>query len=56
VIAPIERIGAAPTDAVPAWWVSPHYEMHPVAELGGVQFPIDEGGPLGAVPSFARWS
>lgn len=49
--APITRAAAVPADAVRAWWVSPRFDTHPVAELAGVSLPSTE-----AVPSFARWS
>ena len=49
--APIPRAATPPADAMHAWWVSPRFETHPVAELAGVKLPSTE-----AVPSFARWS
>lgn len=52
VIAPITRAPRLPADVLRAWWVSPRFEMHPVAELAGLRMPTDGG----AVPSFARWS
>jgi hypothetical protein len=49
--APIPRAATPPADALHAWWVSPLFETHPVAELAGVRLPSTE-----AVPSFARWA
>jgi hypothetical protein len=34
------------------WWVSPHYQTHPVAELDGTRCHADSE----TVPSFARWT
>ncbi|KAA0101198.1 hypothetical protein CIW49_06830 [Mycolicibacterium sp. P1-18] len=48
---PIPRAATTLADARHAWWVSPRFETHPVAELAGVPLPSTE-----AVPSFARWS
>jgi hypothetical protein len=50
-IAPITRAATPPANALRAWWVSPRFETHPVAEFAGVPLPSTE-----AVPSFARWS
>lgn len=50
--APITRVAQPPADAVRAWWVSPTFETHPVAELAGVHLPSD----VEAAPSFARWT
>jgi hypothetical protein len=50
--APIARAAQPPADAVRAWWVSPTFETHPVAELAGVHLPSDAE----AAPSFARWT
>lgn len=50
--APITRAAQPPADAVRAWWVSPKFETHPVAELAGVHLPSDAE----AAPSFARWT
>ncbi len=52
ITAPIERLPALPADATRAWWVSPRYETHPVAELAGVTFAVDDE----AVPPWVRWS
>ena len=52
VIAPIRRVSASPSDARHVWWVSPRYETHPVVELDGTRFAVDDE----AVPPFARWS
>jgi len=49
--APVAKAAALPADVLRAWWVSPRFETHPVAELAGVALPTTE-----AVPSFARWS
>lgn len=50
--APTTRAAQPPADAVRAWWVSPTFETHPVAELAGVHLPSDAE----AAPSFARWT
>ena len=50
--APIARAARPPAGAVRAWWVSPTFETHPVAELAGVHLPSD----VEAAPSFARWT
>lgn len=50
--APITRAAQPPAGAVRAWWVSPAFETHPVAELAGVHLPSD----VEAAPSFARWT
>ncbi len=52
VVAPVGRVSAPPADARRVWWVSPRYETHPVAELDGTRFTVENE----AVPSFARWS
>ena len=52
VTAPIARAAQPPADAVRAWWVSPTFETHPVAELAGAHLPSDAE----AAPSFARWT
>jgi hypothetical protein len=52
VVAQLTKADACPRNADRAFWVSPRYETHPVAELAGVRFPVD----VEAVPSFARWS
>jgi hypothetical protein len=49
--APITRAAPPPADVLRAWWVSPRFETHPIAELAGVRLPATE-----TVPSFARWS
>jgi hypothetical protein len=50
-ITPVDRAPTIPTDVDHVWWVSPRFETHPVAEVGGVRFAVD----VEAVPSFARW-
>jgi hypothetical protein len=50
--APITRAAQPPAGVVRAWWVSPRFETHPVAELAGVHLPSDAD----AAPSFARWT
>jgi len=50
--APITRAAQPPADAVRAWWVSPTFETHPVAELAGVHLPFEAE----AAPSFVRWT
>ncbi|MBJ7341660.1 hypothetical protein [Mycolicibacterium sp.] len=52
VIAPIAQGSTLPTDAQRVWWISPRYQTHPVAELAGTRFSVDDE----AVPPFARWS
>jgi hypothetical protein len=52
VIAAIDRQVAAPPAAERVWWISPQYQTHPVAAIGGTRHPADSA----AVPSFARWS
>lgn len=52
VITTITRVPTLPTDVLRAWWVSPRFETHPVAELAGLRLPTGDG----TVPSFARWS
>ena len=52
VIAAIGRTPAFPSHAERAWWLSPGYEVHAVAELDGTSFAIDAE----VEPSFARWS
>jgi hypothetical protein len=52
VIAVIDRVTECPAGADRAWWLSPRYRTHPVAELDGRRWPV---GP-NAVPTFARWS
>lgn len=49
---PIARASQSPADAARAWWVSPTFEIHPVAELAGVHLPSD----VEAAPSFVRWT
>jgi hypothetical protein len=49
---PVARAAESPADAVRAWWVSPTFETHPVAELAGVHLPSD----VEAAPSFVRWT
>lgn len=51
-IAAVDRIAGCPSDADRAWWLSPRYETHPVAELDGTPFAVEPE----AVPAFARWS
>ena len=52
LIEEIRRVPAPLDDAERVWWVSPRYETHPVAELGGRRFSVGDE----AVPSFGRWS
>ena len=51
-ISALGRIGALPAGAERAWWISPRYETHPVAEVDGTSFPADTE----VVPPFTRWS
>ena len=52
VISALDRVAQCPPDAVRAWWVSPRYETHPVAQLSGSPIAVDPG----LVPAFARWT
>lgn len=49
-ISVIDRADSTPTGVQRAWWISPRYEMHPVAEIGGASLPA----PAEVVPPFAR--
>jgi hypothetical protein len=48
-IAPIRRADGCPVDAERVWWISPGYEVHPVAAIGADAYAVDE-----AAPSFSR--
>jgi hypothetical protein len=52
VIAVLDRVDQCPTHACRAWWLSPRYQTHPVAELDGRRFTVEPE----ALPPFARWS
>lgn len=52
VIAPVNQVSRCPADAERAWWLSPRYETHPVAQLDATPFVVDPD----LVPAFARWS
>lgn len=52
VITTFDRAETRPRDAERAWWVSPRYEIHPVAEIDGTQFCTDTD----VIPSFTRRS
>lgn len=45
------RADTWPADVDCAWWVSPAYETHPVAEVCGMNLPTDPG----TRPPFTRW-
>jgi hypothetical protein len=46
VLNPIARHAAVPLDAVRhAWWISPQYRTHPVAQLGDRTVPVDSSHP-----------
>lgn len=51
-ISAIARVDRSPVDAAHAWWISPRYETHPVAEIGGTRIST---GAEAAAP-FARLS
>ncbi|MEU0496418.1 hypothetical protein [Mycobacterium sp. NPDC006124] len=53
--APVTRTAELPAGIVRAWWVSPRFETHPVAELAGARLPVTLDD-VEAVPPFARWS
>ena len=48
----IDRVEAVPTGPQRAWWISPRYELHPVAELDGVRLPFD----FTSSAPFGRWA
>jgi hypothetical protein len=48
-VAPIRRAERHPVDAERVWWISPGYEVHPVAAIGARSYPVEA-----AAPSFAR--
>jgi hypothetical protein len=52
VIAVLDRVAECPAHADRVWWLSPRYQTHPVAELGGRRFTAEPE----ALPPFARWS
>jgi hypothetical protein len=45
----IRRTERHPVDAERVWWISPGYEVHPVAAIGARSYAVDQ-----APPSFAR--
>lgn len=46
VLGPVARRASAPLDAVRrAWWISPQYCTHPVAQLGDRRLPVDSAHP-----------
>ena len=48
-IGPMRQADACPVDAKRVWWISPRYEVHPVAAIGASVYAVD-----GAPPSFTR--
>jgi hypothetical protein len=48
-IGPVRRTQRHPDAPERVWWISPGYEVHPVAALGARSYIVD-----GAAPSFAR--
>lgn len=47
-IGPLQRADSCPIDAERVWWISPGYEVHPVATIGATTYVLD------APPSFTR--
>ena len=46
VVRPVARRAAVPADQVlRAWWISPQYRTHPVAQLGDHAVPVDSAQP-----------
>lgn len=37
----VERVDECPADAARAWWISPHFETHPVLCIDGTDYPVD---------------
>ncbi len=48
-VGPIRRVERHPVDVERVWWISPGYEVHPVAAIGARSYPVEV-----AAPSFAR--
>lgn len=46
VIAHVERTGRVPADVTRAWWVSPRFLIHPVADLDGTSLPAHGAPPF----------
>lgn len=46
VTAHVERTGRVPADVTRAWWVSPRFLIHPVADLDGTSLPAHGAPPF----------